>query len=69
MPCGVIAGGVAYWLAGVAAVKAPKLAELIFNIGLGAAVSVPFVMAAEAIAEEWKRPEQGSPVNVADIPY
>ena len=56
-------------VAGVAAVKAPKLAEWIFNIGAGVAVSVPFLMAADAIADEWKRPEQGAPVNVADIPY
>lgn len=60
-------------VAGVAAVKTPKLAELIFNIGVGATMSVPFVMAAEAIAgeiaEDWKKPDPNKPINVADIPY
>lgn len=60
-------------VAGVAAVKAPKLAEWVFNIGVAATVSVPFVLAGEAIAgeiiEDWKKPDPNKPINVADIPY
>ena len=56
-------------VAGVAAVKAPKLSQWIFEIGAGAAVSVPIVNAVGAMADEWKHPDPDKPINVADIPY
>ena len=52
---------------GIAAVKVPQAAEWTLGIGGGAVLSVPFTQATEAIAEEWKRPEENAPVNVADF--
>ncbi|MBQ6114347.1 MAG: hypothetical protein IJL11_03140 [Synergistaceae bacterium] len=54
---------------GVVAVKLPTVAEWTLGIGAGAAVSVPFTKATEAIADEWKKPDSRNPVNVAEIPY
>lgn len=56
-------------VAGVAAVKATKVAELVLEGGAIAVVSVPITRATEAVADEWKKPKQDDPVNVDDIPY
>ncbi|MBQ3446691.1 MAG: hypothetical protein IJG37_03495 [Synergistaceae bacterium] len=56
-------------VAGLAAVKAPDVARWLFKIEAEAVVTIPILIAAQAIADDWKKPDPSKPVNVADIPY